>query len=81
MEILTFLKGKKTYILVACGLAVAALHVLGVIDETTANTALTVLGLGSVATLRAGIVNALALAKGETAEAAVVEPPAAPPAA
>jgi hypothetical protein len=55
MDILTFLKGKKTYILVACGLAVAAAHHLGVLDEDTANSALTLLGIGTVATLRAGI--------------------------
>lgn len=70
---LTFLRGKKTYILVACGLVVGALDVTGTIDDATANTALTFLGLGTVATLRAGITNALAQAKAQGAAAA---PPA-----
>lgn len=63
MDILKFLQGKKTYILVAAALVVAGLHLAGVLDEGAANTALTVLGFGGIATLRAGIVNALAKAK------------------
>lgn len=65
--ILKFLQGKKTYILVACALVVAGMDLSGVIDDGAANTALAVLGFGSVATLRAGIVNALAQAKAEAA--------------
>lgn len=74
MDVLTFLKGKKTYILVACGLAVSGLHHLGVLDEDTANTALGVLGIGSIATLRAGIA---ALLKKDDAPVVSVRP--APP--
>lgn len=78
MDILKFLQGKKTYILVAAALGVAGAYVAGVIDEATANTALAVLGFGSIATLRAGIVNSLAQAK---KPADPVAPPPAPPAA
>jgi hypothetical protein len=67
MNVLTFLRGKKTYILVACALAVAGLDLIGVINDASANTALVVLGFGTVATLRAGIMNALAKAKAEGA--------------
>lgn len=67
MDVLTFLRGKKTYILVGCGLVVGALHSVGVIDDSAANTALGFLGLGALATLRAGIQNALAQAKADAA--------------
>ena len=65
--VLTFLRGKKTYILVACALAVAGLDMTGVIDDGSANTALTVLGFGGLATLRAGVTSALAQAKADAA--------------
>ena len=77
-QILTFLRGKKTYILVACGLAVSAFDMTGMITDNTANTALAALGFGSLATLRAGIVNALAQAK--LADAPAASAPAAAPA-
>lgn len=67
MAVLKFLRGKKTYILVGAAFVVAGLHLIGVIDEDSANTALGVLGLGSIATLRAGIAAALAAAKAEGA--------------
>ena len=66
-SILTFLRGKKTYILIACALAVSGMDMTGLIDDGSANTALTVLGFGSLATLRAGITTALAQAKADAA--------------
>lgn len=75
-NVLEFLRGKKTYLMVAGALVVAGLHMLGVIEEGATTTALAVLGFGGLATLRAGIVNALAQAKADKAET-----PPAPPAA
>jgi hypothetical protein len=63
MELVKLFRGSKTYILVACGLVVAGLHLSGMISDEAANTSLTVLGFGGLATLRAGISNALAQAK------------------
>ena len=63
MGLLNLFRGSKTYILVACGLIVAGLHLAGLISDEAANTTLAVLGFGSLATLRAGITNALAAAK------------------
>ena len=68
MGVLKFLRGKKTYILVGAALVVAAGHMVGLLDVDSTNTALAVLGFGSIATLRAGIVAALAASKGETPE-------------
>lgn len=66
MTLLALFRGSKTYILVAGGLVVAGLHLAGLIGDDTANTTLAVLGFGSLATLRAGITNALAQAKATT---------------
>ena len=73
MKVLTFLQGKKTYILVACALVVAGLHVGGVLDTDSTNIALAALGMGSLATLRSAITTMLAQ-RGSV-------PPTAPPAA
>ncbi len=51
---ITFLKGKKTYILATLGALVVFVKFLGWIDEATANTLLGLLGFGAFATLRAG---------------------------
>ena len=79
MDVLTYLRGKKTYSLVACALGVVALNLTGLLDDTATNMALAALGFGGLATLRAGIVNALAQAKAEAA--AAQKPNPAPPAA
>lgn len=65
--VLTFLRGKKTYILVAGALVVAGLDMGGLVSDSSANMALSVLGFGGLATLRAGITNALAQAKVDAA--------------
>jgi len=55
MKILEYLKGKKTYL---CALAIAIivfLQQIGVIDEETMKTLLTLFGAGGIAALRAGI--------------------------
>jgi len=52
-----FLKGRKTYILAAAAAVVTAAHSLGWIDAEMWATLLGFLGIGSVATLRAGIKN------------------------
>jgi hypothetical protein len=74
MQILTLLRGKKTYIVVGCALIVASLHLVGVIGDGPTETALKVLGFGGFATLRAGIASALAEAR---AQAAPTTPPSA----
>jgi len=51
----TLLSGKKTYILAFIGGTVLALNLLGVIDQDVANQILTMLGFGSIVTLRASI--------------------------
>ena len=50
-----FLRGKKTFILVALALVVLGLKLAGIVDDATANTILTALGLGSLATLRLAV--------------------------
>lgn len=71
--ILAFINGKKTYILVALGLTVQSVNLLGYLDESTSNTILAYLGLGTIATLRAGIAKLLtdAPASGATPPAQV----------
>ena len=76
MNVLKFLQGKKTYILVATGLVVAGLHLVGLLDSETTNTALGFLGLGTVATLRSAIKNLLSNRDAESAP-----PSSTPPAA
>ncbi|MDP1795903.1 MAG: hypothetical protein Q8K78_00400 [Planctomycetaceae bacterium] len=63
MNALKFLQGKKTYIVVAGALIVTGVHLVGLIDLETTEMALVALGFGGLATLRAGIVNALKQAK------------------
>ena len=67
MDVLKFLRGKKTYILVAGALIVTAVHLVGIIDLETTEMALVALGFGGLATLRAGIQNALAQGKADAA--------------
>lgn len=52
---LEFLAGKKTYLLVAAGVAVQALVWLGFITQEAANPILGTLGLGTAATIRAAV--------------------------
>ena len=54
-NLVEFLKGKKTYIVVGLGLVVLALKVTGVLDSTIADSILVALGMGGLATLRLGI--------------------------
>lgn len=49
-----FLKGKKTFLIASAAGLVVALKLSGVVDEETANTVLTLLGFGGLATLKAG---------------------------
>lgn len=49
----SWLQGKRTYILTACGASVVALAWAGWIDIETANKILALLGFGAVAALRA----------------------------
>ena len=53
--LLGLLSGKKTYLLAAVAVVLTGLHVLGYINDTTYNLALTLTGAGTVASLRAGI--------------------------
>jgi hypothetical protein len=75
-RILTFISGKKTYILVALGLIVQSAHSLGYLHEDAANTILACVGLGSIATLKAGLQRMLV----EALAATPPDPPAPPPA-
>ena len=52
---LDFLKGKKTYILVVIGAIGYGLALAGIITEDMLEKVLTLLGIGAVGTLRAGI--------------------------
>ena len=54
-NLVEFLKGKKTYIVVGLGLVVLTLKVTGVLDSTIADSILVALGMGGLATLRLGI--------------------------
>lgn len=67
MDVLKFLKGKKTYILVASALIVTGVHLVGLIDLESTEMALVALGFGGLATLRSGIQNALAQARADGA--------------
>ncbi|HNP80147.1 MAG TPA: hypothetical protein PKN47_01690 [Nitrospira sp.] len=52
-QIISFLQGKRTYLISGCGLLVVAAWIFGVIDEVVASKALAALGFGGVITLRA----------------------------
>jgi hypothetical protein len=52
---INFLSGKKTYLLGLGALVVLAAYFLGYVDEAVANNILTVLGFGSIISLRAAI--------------------------
>ena len=52
---LTFLKGKKTYILASLTALLTLAHSLDYIDSTTYQTLLALLGSGTIATLRSGM--------------------------
>lgn len=54
-KILELLEGKKTYLLVAVGLAVQGAVWLGFITQEQANPILGTLGVGTAATIRAAI--------------------------
>lgn len=55
MKFLQFLEGKKTFILAGIGGIVTALLYAGVITQEQATPILTMLGLGTAATVRAAI--------------------------
>ncbi len=55
MKIITFLEGKKTYIISGLALCVIGSHLLGFIDIDTTAAILSALGFGGVATLRDAI--------------------------
>jgi hypothetical protein len=52
---MSFLKGKKTYILAVLGAGVVGAYFLGFLDMTTANMLLGLLGFGGLAALRSGM--------------------------
>lgn len=54
-KILELLRGKKTYILITIAGLVIAGYLAGFIDESAANNILTVLGFGSLLTIRTAI--------------------------
>lgn len=53
--IITFLSGKKTYILAGLVAITAFSQSMGYVDSSVANLIYTILGAGSVATVRAAI--------------------------
>jgi hypothetical protein len=53
--LLIWLRGKKTYILVACGVCVWVAYHAGLLSREAADQVLVLLGFGGVATLRASI--------------------------
>ena len=54
-KLIKFLEGKKTYILVGLALAVELCFFFGVIEVTTRNELLVLLGVGGMATVRDAI--------------------------
>lgn len=52
-KILTFLKGKRTYICAIAGAIVVFLQFINIIDSHVATTLLALLGFGGMAALRA----------------------------
>lgn len=54
-KVITFLSGKKTYIMGAGGLLVVGLWMGGVISDDIATQALAALGFGGIITLRAAV--------------------------
>ena len=56
-NILAFLQGKKTYIMVAAGLLTLIAMKLGYITSNTADTLFLFEGFGSIAALRAAVTN------------------------
>lgn len=50
-QIISFLQGKRTYLISGCGLLVVAAWIFGLIDDQIAGKALTALGFGGVITL------------------------------
>ena len=55
MQIIGFLKGKKTYILSALGAVIAFAYFMGWVDYQIAEQLLALLGFCSLAALRAGV--------------------------
>lgn len=49
------LKGKKTYILAGLAIACVVAHTAGFLDVEAYQTIMTILGFGSIATLRASV--------------------------
>ena len=54
-KLLDFLKGKKTFLLVAFGLLALVLKETGVLDPSVADPVIAATGLGALATLRLGL--------------------------
>ena len=54
---ITFLEGKKTYILATFGILTVVAYSFHVVDANTANTLLTLFGFGGLITLRAAVAN------------------------
>ena len=52
---INFLQGSKTYIFAGLGILVVIVKLLGWIDAGSANTILTILGFGSIITLRSAV--------------------------
>ncbi|BFU90140.1 MAG: hypothetical protein NTAFB01_13270 [Nitrospira sp.] len=55
LGVLSFLSGKKTYIVSALALGVIGLWLFGVIDQEAAEKMLTTLGVSGIITLRAAV--------------------------
>ncbi len=62
-KVSSFLQGKKTYLLMTLAVAVLGLEITGVIDSETSMQLLTLLGVGSVMTIRAAIQNVISKKK------------------
>lgn len=52
---INFLSGYKTFILAGLGILVVIIHLLGWLDASSSNAILTILGFGSIITLRSAI--------------------------
>lgn len=56
-KIISFLEGKKTYIMGTLGILTVVAYLLHFVDANTADTLLTVFGFGGLITLRSAIAN------------------------
>jgi hypothetical protein len=65
IDLLSYLDGKRTYLLSFAAGIVLALRMSGLIDEAVANQILAVMGVTGMATLRAGVAKAERAANGD----------------